>query len=57
VPTNVDVGAIDLLWVHENDAHVSPMGAKGKAINAPARRQEHQLFNPIFFHQEFLEKE
>jgi xanthine dehydrogenase YagR molybdenum-binding subunit len=29
VPTNADAGAIDVLWIEENDQHVSPMGAKG----------------------------
>jgi xanthine dehydrogenase YagR molybdenum-binding subunit len=29
VPTNADVGEIDVLWVDEPDTHVSPMGAKG----------------------------
>ncbi|HTB12260.1 MAG TPA: xanthine dehydrogenase family protein molybdopterin-binding subunit [Bryobacteraceae bacterium] len=29
VPTNADVGQIDVLWVEEPDTHVSPMGAKG----------------------------
>jgi len=29
VPTNADVGAIDVLWIEEPDMHVSPMGAKG----------------------------
>jgi xanthine dehydrogenase YagR molybdenum-binding subunit len=29
VPTNADVGAIDVLWIEEPDHHVSPMGAKG----------------------------
>ncbi len=29
VPTNADVGAIDVLWIDEPDHHVSPMGAKG----------------------------
>jgi xanthine dehydrogenase YagR molybdenum-binding subunit len=29
VPTNVDVGEIDMLWIDEADNHVSPMGAKG----------------------------
>jgi xanthine dehydrogenase YagR molybdenum-binding subunit len=29
VPTNADVGAIDVLWIGEDDQHVSPMGAKG----------------------------
>jgi xanthine dehydrogenase YagR molybdenum-binding subunit len=29
VPTNADVGAIDVAWVEDPDLHVSPMGAKG----------------------------
>jgi xanthine dehydrogenase YagR molybdenum-binding subunit len=29
VPTNADIGAIDVAWVEEDDLHVSPMGAKG----------------------------
>jgi len=29
VPTNADVGTIDVAWVEENDPHVSPIGAKG----------------------------
>ena len=29
VPTNADVGDIDVLWIEEPDTHVSPMGAKG----------------------------
>jgi xanthine dehydrogenase YagR molybdenum-binding subunit len=29
VPTNADVGAIDVLWVDEDDQQVSPIGAKG----------------------------
>jgi xanthine dehydrogenase YagR molybdenum-binding subunit len=29
VPTNADVGNIDVLWVDEDDRHVSPIGAKG----------------------------
>jgi xanthine dehydrogenase YagR molybdenum-binding subunit len=29
VPTNADVGTIDVLWIDEPDPHVSPMGAKG----------------------------
>ncbi len=29
VPTNADVGEIDIGWVDEEDLHVSPMGAKG----------------------------
>jgi xanthine dehydrogenase YagR molybdenum-binding subunit len=29
VPSNADVGSIDVLWVDENDQHVSPMGSKG----------------------------
>lgn len=29
VPTNADVGAIDVAWVQDQDFHVSPMGAKG----------------------------
>jgi xanthine dehydrogenase YagR molybdenum-binding subunit len=29
VPTNADVGAIEVLWIDEPDRHVSPMGAKG----------------------------
>jgi xanthine dehydrogenase YagR molybdenum-binding subunit len=27
--TNMDVGAIDVMWVNEVDDHVSPIGAKG----------------------------
>ncbi len=29
VPTNADVGLIDVTWVDEDDQHVSPIGAKG----------------------------
>jgi xanthine dehydrogenase YagR molybdenum-binding subunit len=29
VPTNADVGAIDVAWVEEDDQHVSPIGVKG----------------------------
>lgn len=29
VPTNADVGEIDVAWVEDDDLHVSPMGAKG----------------------------
>jgi xanthine dehydrogenase YagR molybdenum-binding subunit len=29
VPTNADVGEIDVSWVEEDDQHVSPMGSKG----------------------------
>jgi len=29
VPTNADVGSIDVAWVEEDDQHVSPIGAKG----------------------------
>jgi xanthine dehydrogenase YagR molybdenum-binding subunit len=29
VPTNADVGLIDVLWMDEDDRHVSPIGAKG----------------------------
>ncbi len=29
VPTNADVGAIDVAWVEEDDPYVSPIGAKG----------------------------
>jgi len=29
VPTNADVGTIDVAWVEDPDLHVSPMGAKG----------------------------
>jgi xanthine dehydrogenase YagR molybdenum-binding subunit len=29
VPTNADVGNIDVLWVDEDDRHVSPIGSKG----------------------------
>jgi xanthine dehydrogenase YagR molybdenum-binding subunit len=29
VPTNADVGVIDVAWVDDPDMHVSPMGAKG----------------------------
>lgn len=29
VPTNADVGNIDVGWVEEDDPHVSPIGAKG----------------------------
>jgi xanthine dehydrogenase YagR molybdenum-binding subunit len=29
VPTNPDVGTIDVGWVEEEDLHVSPMGSKG----------------------------
>jgi xanthine dehydrogenase YagR molybdenum-binding subunit len=29
VPTNADVGDMDITWVEEDDPHVSPIGAKG----------------------------
>ncbi len=29
VPTNLDVGQIDVLWVDEKDEHINPLGAKG----------------------------
>ncbi len=29
VPTNADIGEIDVAWVEEDDTHVSPIGAKG----------------------------
>jgi xanthine dehydrogenase YagR molybdenum-binding subunit len=29
VPTNADVGSIDVLWVEDSDPEVSPMGARG----------------------------
>jgi xanthine dehydrogenase YagR molybdenum-binding subunit len=29
VPTNADVGTIDVSWIDEDDRHVSPIGAKG----------------------------
>jgi len=29
VPTNADVGVIDVLWVEDSDPEVSPMGARG----------------------------
>ena len=29
VPTNADVGVIDVAWVKESDPHVSAVGAKG----------------------------
>lgn len=29
VPTNADVGDIDVSWIEEEDLHVSPIGAKG----------------------------
>jgi len=29
VPTNADIGAMDVAWVEEDELHVSPMGAKG----------------------------
>jgi len=29
VPTNADVGEIDVTWIDEEDLHVNPMGAKG----------------------------
>jgi xanthine dehydrogenase YagR molybdenum-binding subunit len=29
VPTNSDVGQIDVLWVDEKDDHINPIGAKG----------------------------
>jgi xanthine dehydrogenase YagR molybdenum-binding subunit len=29
VPTNADVGSMDVSWIEENDLHVSPIGAKG----------------------------
>jgi xanthine dehydrogenase YagR molybdenum-binding subunit len=29
VPTNLDVGNIDVLWVDEKDDHINPIGAKG----------------------------
>jgi xanthine dehydrogenase YagR molybdenum-binding subunit len=29
VPVNLDVGAVEALWVEEVDEHVNPIGAKG----------------------------
>jgi xanthine dehydrogenase YagR molybdenum-binding subunit len=29
VPTNADIGEIDVTWIEENDLHVSAVGAKG----------------------------
>jgi xanthine dehydrogenase YagR molybdenum-binding subunit len=29
VPTNADVGTMDVAWIEEEDLHVSPIGAKG----------------------------
>ena len=29
VPTNADVGEIEVSWIEEDDQHVSPMGSKG----------------------------
>jgi xanthine dehydrogenase YagR molybdenum-binding subunit len=29
VPTNLDIGAIEAIWVDEKDDHVNPLGAKG----------------------------
>lgn len=29
VPTNLDVGQIDVFWVDEKDDHINPLGAKG----------------------------
>ena len=29
VPSNSDVGSIEVLWIDENDQQVSPIGAKG----------------------------
>ncbi len=29
VPTNADIGSIEVAWVEEDDRHVSPIGAKG----------------------------
>jgi xanthine dehydrogenase YagR molybdenum-binding subunit len=29
VPVNADVGDIEVLWIDEDDTHVSPIGAKG----------------------------
>ena len=29
VPVNADIGAIDVIFVDENDPHVNPLGAKG----------------------------
>ncbi len=29
VPTNLDVGDVDAIWVEEEDTHVNPLGAKG----------------------------
>jgi len=29
VPVNADVGQVEAIWVHEEDAHINPLGAKG----------------------------
>jgi xanthine dehydrogenase YagR molybdenum-binding subunit len=29
VPTNADIGPIDIVWVDSSDEHVDPIGAKG----------------------------
>lgn len=29
IATNADVGTIDVTWIHEDDPHLNPMGAKG----------------------------
>jgi xanthine dehydrogenase YagR molybdenum-binding subunit len=29
IPTNADVGEIDVAWIDEEDPHVNPMGSKG----------------------------
>jgi len=29
IPTNADVGEMDISWIEEDDPHVNPMGAKG----------------------------
>lgn len=43
VPTNRDVGAIEALWVEEEDDHVSAIGAKGIGeIGIHGRRRHRQ---------------
>jgi xanthine dehydrogenase YagR molybdenum-binding subunit len=29
IPTNADVGEMDVTWIDEDDPHVNPMGSKG----------------------------
>jgi xanthine dehydrogenase YagR molybdenum-binding subunit len=29
IATNADVGAVDVMWIDEEDQHIGPLGAKG----------------------------